>query len=76
LLLPFAWRTHIGPDVIGPRRCPTWLSEWSKLRSDQHNNKAPDESGAVVMGSDRGDGGSGQVGEKPYKHSINKDPQS
>jgi hypothetical protein len=50
----------MGPDVIGPRRCPTWLSERSKLRSDQHNNKAPDESGAVVMGSDRGDGGSGQ----------------
>jgi hypothetical protein len=37
------------------------LSEWSKLRSDQHNNKAPDESGAVVLGPDRGDGGSGQA---------------
>jgi hypothetical protein len=50
----------MGPDVIGPRRCPTWSSLWSKLRSDRHNNKAPDESGAVVLGSDRGDGGSGQ----------------
>jgi hypothetical protein len=30
------------------------LSEWSKLRSDQHNNKAPDESGAEVLGPDRG----------------------
>jgi hypothetical protein len=25
-----------------------------------NNNKAPDESGAVLKGSDRGDGGSGQ----------------
>jgi hypothetical protein len=56
----------MGPDVIGPRRCPTWSSLWSKLRSDRHNSKAPDESGAVPMGSDRGDGGMGQAGRSFY----------
>jgi hypothetical protein len=49
------------------------LSEWSKLRSDQHNNKAPDESGAEVLGPDRGDGGSGQGGQTPTHPLFHRD---
>ena len=56
----------MGPDVIGPRRCPTWLSLRSKLRSDLHNATAPDESGAVVLGSDRGWEWGGQEARASY----------
>jgi hypothetical protein len=45
-----------GPDVVGPRRCPTWLSRLTK-------NLAPEESGAMSMAASMTRADVGQVHE-------------